>query len=87
MKNFTNKDGRVVRLNNKAAAEVMQAWEAWKGTPFNPYIPGRCTRALYNDANERGRKLIEIQTKYNVWMIHPANAVAGLRSDDPRILD
>jgi hypothetical protein len=87
MKRFTNKDGNAVYLNNKAAAEVMHAWEQYRAGVFNLYIKGRNTRAAYNEENARGQRLVDIQTKHGVWMIHPANATAGVSKDDPRILD
>ena len=84
---FRNSDGKRVKLGKAATAEVIAAWNSWKDAPFNQYIAGRETRAQYNETNRRGKQLVEIQTKHNVWLIHPVNATAGLRPDDERIID
>ena len=80
-----NMEGRRVHLTVKKQEILEKVWTDFKEarTRFAIYR----LRKDYNDLSEKGKLLIETQTKMGVWLIHPANVGPGLRVDDPRIVE
>ena len=80
-----NMEGRRVRLSVKKQEILGKVWTDFANarTRFAIYR----LRKDYNDLSEKGKLLIETQTKMGVWLIHPNNVGPGLRVDDPRIVE
>ena len=80
-----NMEGRRVRLSVKKQEILGKVWTDFANarTRFAIYR----LRKDYNDLSEKGKLLIETQTKMDVWLIHPANVGPGLQPDDPRIVE
>jgi len=80
-----NMKGRRVRLSVKRQGVLEKVWTDFANarTRFAIYR----LRKDYNDLSEKGKLLIETQTKMGVWLIHPNNVGPGLRVDDPRIVE
>ena len=80
-----NMEGRRVRLSVKRQGVLEKVWTDFANarTRFAIYR----LRKDYNDLSEKGKLLIETQTKMDVWLIHPANVGPGLQPDDPRIVE
>ena len=80
-----NMEGRRVRLSVKKQKVLEKVWTdyAEARTRFAFYR----LRKDYNDLSEKGKLLIETQTKMGVWLIHPANVGPGLRVDNPCIVE
>lgn len=80
-----NMERRRVRLSVKKQKVLEKVWTDFANarTRFALYR----LRKDYNDLSEKGKLLIETQTKMGVWLIHPDNVGPGLRVDDPRIVE
>ncbi|QAY80303.1 hypothetical protein [Sphingosinicella sp. BN140058] len=84
-----DRHGRKANLTVRKLAEVHSEWARFEAArdAFNPCIEGRCTRSRFDALRSAGERLIAAQERLGVWLIHPANAVPGLRPDDPRIIE
>ena len=80
-----NMEGRRVRLTVKKQEVLEKVWTDFEKarTRFALYR----LRKDYNDLSEKGKLLIETQTKMGVWLIHPANVGPGLKVDNPCIVE
>ena len=80
-----NMEGRRVRLTVKKQKVLEKVWTdyAEARTRFAFYR----LREDYNDLSEKGKLMIETQTKMGVWLIHPANVGPGLKVDNPCIVE
>ncbi len=78
-------DQKKRRLKKPQQAEAAQAWGAFDTarTAFAMYR----SRLNYNTLKAAGAAVVEMQTRLNIWLIHPANVGPGLREDDPRIVE
>jgi len=73
------------RLKKPQQAEAVQAWGAFD-TARTAFALHR-SRSNYNTLKAAGEAVVEMQTRLNIWLIHPANVGPGLRENDPRIIE
>ena len=77
--------GRRITLSARQLDRLDSAWD--KFASARTAFALEYTRSNYKALSQAGRELVETQTAIGVWVIHPVNAVPGLRDNDPRIIE